>query len=58
MDDIYENIGEYNPDKKREVLIVFDYRICFAVPKNIRLNYENSKQERAPTNRIYSFIRY
>ena len=24
MDDIYKNIEEYNPNKKREILIVFD----------------------------------
>ena len=24
MDDIYKNIEEYNPNKKREVIIVFD----------------------------------
>ena len=24
MDDIYENIEEYNPNKKRKMLIVFD----------------------------------
>ena len=24
MDDIYKNIGEYNPNKKRKILVVFD----------------------------------
>ena len=24
MDDIYKNIDEYNPSKKRKILIVFD----------------------------------
>ena len=24
MDDFYENIGEYNPNKKPKILIVFD----------------------------------
>ena len=28
MDDIYENIGEYNPNKKRKILIVFDDMIA------------------------------
>ena len=28
MDDIYKNIGEYNPSKKREKLIVFDDTIA------------------------------
>ena len=24
MDDVYENINDYNPDRKRKILIVFD----------------------------------
>ena len=28
MDDIYKNIEEYNPNKKRKILIVFDYMIA------------------------------
>ena len=28
MDDIYKNIGEYNPDKKRKIFIVFDNMIA------------------------------
>ena len=28
IDDIYENIGDYNPGKKRKVLIVFDDMIA------------------------------
>ena len=28
MDDIYENIGEYNPNKKRKILIVFDNMVA------------------------------
>ena len=28
MDDIYKNIEEYNPNKKRKILIVFDERIA------------------------------
>ena len=28
MDDIYKNIGEYNPKKKQKVLIVFDDMIA------------------------------
>ena len=27
MDDIYKNIEEYNRNKKRKILIVFDYAI-------------------------------
>ena len=28
MDNIYENIEEYNPNKKRKILIVFDDMIA------------------------------
>ena len=28
MDDIYKNIEEYNPNKKRKILIVFDDTIA------------------------------
>ena len=28
MDDIYKNIEEYNPNKKRKILIVFDNMIA------------------------------
>ena len=28
MDDIYKNIEEYNPNKKRKILIVSDYMIA------------------------------
>ena len=28
MDDIYKNIGEYNPNEKRKILIVFDDMIA------------------------------
>ena len=27
MDDIYKNIEEFKPNKKRKILIVFDYMI-------------------------------
>ena len=30
LDDIYKNIEENNPNKKRKILIVFDYMICCA----------------------------
>ena len=28
MDDIYKNIGEYNPNKNRKILILFDDMIA------------------------------
>ena len=28
MDDVYKNIEEYNPNKKRKILIVFDDMIA------------------------------
>ena len=37
MDDIYENIEEYNPNKKRKVLIVFDDMIADML-SNYKLN--------------------
>ena len=37
MDDIYKNIGEYNLNKKRKVLIVFDDMI-FDMLSNKKLN--------------------
>ena len=37
MDDVYENIGDYNPNKKRKILIVFDDMIADSVPKDVRL---------------------
>ena len=38
MNDIYENIEEYNPNKKRKILIVFDDMmvICFATKSLIQ----------------------
>ena len=37
MDNIYENIEEYNPDKKRKVLIVFD-NVIADILSNKKLN--------------------
>ena len=28
MDDVYQNINDYNPSRKRKILIVFDYIIA------------------------------
>ena len=33
MDDIYKNIYEYNPNRKREILIVFDDMIAYIMTK-------------------------
>ena len=33
MDDIYNNIEEYNPNKKRKILIVFDNMIADRLSK-------------------------
>ena len=35
MDDIYKNIEEYNPNKKRKILIVFDDIIADMLIKNL-----------------------
>ena len=37
MDDIYKNIEEYNPNKKRKILIVFDGMIAYML-NNKKLN--------------------
>ena len=38
MDDIYKNIEEYNPNKKRKILIVFDNMISDMLDnKNLNL---------------------
>ena len=37
MDDIYGNIEEFNPNKKRKILIVFDGMIA-EILNNIKLN--------------------
>ena len=37
MDNIYRNIEEYNPDKKRKILIVFDDMIT-DILSNKKLN--------------------
>ena len=37
MNDIYKNIKEYNPNKKRKMLIVFDDIIAYML-SNIQLN--------------------
>ena len=33
MDDVYENINDYNPNRKRKILIVFDHMIADIVSK-------------------------
>ena len=35
MVDIYKNIKDYNPNKKREILIVFDDMIAYMFSKKI-----------------------
>ena len=37
MDDIYKNNKEYNPNKRRKILIVFDYMIA-GMLSNKKLN--------------------
>ena len=37
MDDVYESFNDYNPNRRRKILIGFD-DIVFSVPKNVRLN--------------------
>ena len=35
MDDVYQNIEEYNPNKKRKILIVFDDMVADILSKQI-----------------------
>ena len=35
MDDVYQNIEEYNPNKKRKILIVFDDMIADILSREI-----------------------
>ena len=45
MDDVYESFNDYNPNRRRKILIGFD-DIVFSVPKNVRLklpHYFNMK---------------
>ena len=37
MDDVYENIHDYNPGRKRKILIVFDDMIADIMNKNLKL---------------------
>ena len=37
MDNIYNNIEEYNPNKKRKILILFDDMIT-GIPSNQKVN--------------------
>ena len=49
MNDVYENIGNYNPSRKRKILIIFDHMIADimttkkfqSIIKNYLLNEEN-----------------
>ena len=41
MDNIYKNIEEYNPNKKRKILIVFDNMIADMLSN--KKNYSYSK---------------
>ena len=36
MDDVYENIDDYNPMRKRKILIVFDDMIADKSKKNVK----------------------
>ena len=39
MDDIYKNIGKYNPNKKRKILILFDDMIADMLSNKILIQY-------------------
>ena len=35
IDDVYDDINEYNPDRQSNVLIVFDDMICDVIPAKV-----------------------
>ena len=39
MDDIYDDINGYNPNRKRKILIVFDYMISHVMSDKKSTNY-------------------
>ena len=41
MDDIYKNIEDYNPNKKRKILIVFDDMIADMLSNKKPESYSN-----------------
>ena len=41
MDDIYDNINDYNAKRKRKTLIVFDDMISHVMSDNYLLDVEN-----------------
>ena len=57
MQDVYKNIEEYNPGKKRKISIVFGDMISDMINGKYTLfYYENSKQKRTSANCFKLFI--
>ena len=50
MDDIYKNIEEYHPNKKRKIIIVFDDLVAYMlsrktlIQKLINMNFLQAKE--------------
>ena len=61
MQDVYRNIEDYNPGKKRKILLVFDDMISGMI-NNRKINpivtelFIRGKQKRTSTNCFKSFI--
>ena len=52
MDDIYKNIEEYNPNKKRKILIVFDNIITDMLNnRKLNPNKRNENEMKIPNKR-------
>ena len=42
MDDVYENVHDYNSSRKRKILVVFDYMIA-GIMKNKKISSHNKR---------------
>ena len=58
MGDIYENIGEYNPNKKQKILIVFDDMIADVLRNKKRNTIVTELFIRAKKTRYFSCFYY
>ena len=43
MDDVYENIDDYKPSRKRKILIIFDDRIADIMKKKKKIAINNQR---------------
>ena len=55
MHDVYKNIDEYNPDKERKILIVFDDMIADMINNKTKFNNYQIVYQRQKIKHIYCF---